>query len=216
MARIHFLTGNEGKVAEAKHHLEPLGHDVVQLSVEGIVEPQAEELETVARAKLEQAKAQLPNQDDWLMVEDAGLFVEALDGFPGVYSSYALSTLGCHGLLRLLDHLHSEDLHVEAGLRRAEFRAIAALMTPDGIFIGEGACMGRIAPAVDGEGGFGFDPVFIPRDLDLSGAPAEIGVQGEVSTHGRTFAAVDMDLKAKFSHRTEALQDLLSQLGSSE
>jgi len=216
MARIHFLTGNEGKVAEAKHHLEPLGHDVVQLSVEGIVEPQAEELETVARAKLEQAKAHLPNQDDWLMVEDAGLFVEALDGFPGVYSSYALSTLGCHGLLRLLDHLHSEDLHVEAGLRRAEFRAIAALMTPDGIFIGEGACMGRIAPAVDGEGGFGFDPVFIPRDLDLSGAPAEIGVQGEVSTHGRTFAAVDMDLKAKFSHRTEALQDLLSQLGSSE
>jgi len=216
MARIHFLTGNEGKVAEAKHHLEPLGHDVVQLSVEGIVEPQAEELETVARAKLEQAKAHLPNQDDWLMVEDAGLFVEALDGFPGVYSSYALSTLGCHGLLRLLDHLHSEDLHVEAGLRRAEFRAIAALMTPDGIFIGEGACMGRIAPAVDGEGGFGFDPVFIPRDLDLSGAPAEIGVQGEVSTHGRTFAAVDMDLKAKFSHRTEALQDLLSQLGTSE
>jgi len=216
MARIHFLTGNEGKVAEAKHHLEPLGHDVVQLSVEGIVEPQADELETVARAKLEQAKAHLPNQDDWLMVEDAGLFVEALDGFPGVYSSYALSTLGCHGLLRLLDHLHSEDLHVEAGLRRAEFRAIAALMTPDGIFIGEGACMGRIAPAVDGEGGFGFDPVFIPRDLDLSGAPAEIGVQGEVSTHGRTFAAVDMDLKAKFSHRTEALQDLLSQLGSSE
>ncbi|DAC09000.1 MAG TPA: non-canonical purine NTP pyrophosphatase [Candidatus Poseidoniaceae archaeon] len=216
MARIHFLTGNEGKVAEAKHHLEPLGHDVVQLSVEGIVEPQADELETVARAKLEQAKAHLPNQDDWLMVEDAGLFVEALDGFPGVYSSYALSTLGCHGLLRLLDHLHSDDLHVEAGLRRAEFKAIAALMTPDGIFIGEGACMGRIAPAVDGEGGFGFDPVFIPRDLDLSGAPAEIGVQGEVSTHGRTFAAVDMDLKAKFSHRTEALQDLLSQLGISE
>lgn len=216
MARIHFLTGNEGKVAEAKHHLEPLGHDVVQLSAEGIVEPQAEKLETVARAKLEQAKAHLPNQDDWLMVEDAGLFVEALDGFPGVYSSYALSTLGCHGLLRLLDHLHSDDLHVEAGLRRAEFRAITALMTPDGIFIGEGACMGRIAPAVDGEGGFGFDPVFIPRDLDLSGAPAEIGVQGEVSTHGRTFAAVDMDLKAKFSHRTEALQDLLSQLGSSE
>ena len=67
MARIHFLTGNEGKVAEAKHHLEPLGHDVVQLSVEGIVEPQADELETVARAKLEQAKAHLPNQDDWLI-----------------------------------------------------------------------------------------------------------------------------------------------------
>ncbi|MGB2506956.1 MAG: non-canonical purine NTP pyrophosphatase, partial [Candidatus Poseidoniaceae archaeon] len=71
-------------------------------------------------------------------------------------------------------------------------------MTPEGVFIGEGACLGRIAPAVDGEGGFGFDPVFIPRDLALSGEPADIGVQGEVSTHGRTFAAVDMDLKGKF------------------
>ncbi|GIS27679.1 MAG: non-canonical purine NTP pyrophosphatase [Methanobacteriota archaeon] len=186
------------------------------MSVDGIVEPQAEDLETVARSKLEQAKAHLPHPGDWLMVEDAGLFVEALDGFPGVYSSYALSTLGNHGLLRLLDHLHSEDLHVEAGLRRAEFKAVAALMTPEGLFIGEGSCVGRIAPAVDGEGGFGFDPVFIPRDLDLAGEPTEIGVQGEVSTHGRTFAAVDMDLKGKFSHRTRALMDLLTQLGPAE
>jgi inosine/xanthosine triphosphate pyrophosphatase family protein len=87
-------------------------------------------------------------------------------------------------------------------------------MTPDGVFIGEGSCVGRIAPAGDGEGGFGFDPVFIPRDLDLSGKPAEIGVQGEVSTHGRTFAAVEMALKGKFSHRTRALKDLLAQLGT--
>ena len=74
----------------------------------------------------------------------------------------------------------------------------------------------RIAPAVDGEGGFGFDPVFIPRDLDLAGEPTEIGVQGEVSTHGRTFAAVDMELKGNFSHRTRALKDLLTQLGPAE
>jgi len=52
--------------------------------------------------------------------------------------------------------------------------------------------------------------------LDLSGAPAEIGVQGEVSTHGRTFAAVDMDVKGKFSHRTRALKDLLTQLGTTD
>ena len=56
--------------------------------------------------------------------------------------------------------------------------------------------------------------MFIPRDLDLSGQPADIGVQGEVSTHGRTFAAVDMDVKGKFSHRTRALEDLLTQLGA--
>ena len=170
MARIHFLTGNEGKLAEAVHHLAPLGHEVVHLSVDGIVEPQAEDLETVARSKLEQAKAHLPNPNDWLMVEDAGLFVEALDGFPGVYSSYALSTLGNHGLLRLLDHLHSEDLHVEAGLRRAEFKAVAALMTPEG-FIGEGSCVAASLPPWTGEGGFGFDPVFIPGTSTSRASP---------------------------------------------
>ena len=73
MARIHFLTGNEGKLVEAVHHLGPLGHEVVHLSVDGIIEPQADDLETIARSKLEQARAHLPNPDDWLMVEDAGL-----------------------------------------------------------------------------------------------------------------------------------------------
>ncbi len=214
MTRIHFLTSNEGKVSEAALHLEPLGYQVVQLHVDGIVEPQSDDLETVARAKIDQAKAHLPTEDAWILVEDAGLFVTSLDGFPGVYSAYALQTIGCAGILRLLSHLHSEDLKVESGLRAAEFRAVACLHTPHGTMVGHGTCPGRIAANVDGEGGFGFDPVFIPRDLDLAGQPVEAGQQGEVSTHGRTFAAVDSATKAAFSHRIRALTDLLSQVPS--
>ena len=44
-----------------------------------------------------------------LLVEDAGLFVDALNGFPGVYSSYVLKTLDLHGILKLMSHLKSED-----------------------------------------------------------------------------------------------------------
>jgi XTP/dITP diphosphohydrolase len=214
MARIHFLTSNQGKVREAALHLEPLGHDVLQLHVEGIVEPQSDDLEAVARSKIEQAKTHLPSKDAWILVEDAGLFVRSLDGFPGVYSAHALNTIGCAGLLRLLSHLQSKDLRVEAGLREAEFRAVACLRTPEGVLVGHGRCPGRIAVTQDGEGGFGFDPIFIPRDLDLAGQPVEAGENGEISTHGRTFAAVEPATKDVFSHRARALKDLFAQVPS--
>ena len=78
MRTVWFMTGNVGKVREAKHALEPLGFNVQQLVIEGvdISEPQCDDLEIVARSKLEQARVHLPNQNDGLMVEDAGLFVE--------------------------------------------------------------------------------------------------------------------------------------------
>ena len=117
------MTGNVGKVREAKHALEPLGFDVKQLVVEGleVSEPQCDDLEVVARSKLQQAQAHLPHPDDALMVEDAGLFVEALNGFPGVYSAYVLNTLGCDGILKLMEKNDN---------RTAEFQAVTALLLP--------------------------------------------------------------------------------------
>ena len=89
---VWFLTSNQGKLAEAAHHFANIGMVVQALEVPGgaIVEPQASDLETVAEAKLRQALAHIPHEGALVMVEDAGLFVEALDGFPGVYSSYCL------------------------------------------------------------------------------------------------------------------------------
>src|SRR6056300_1642921 len=139
---IWFLTGNAGKLAEAQHHLHPLGYEVRLLSVygENIVEPQASDLETVARAKLEQALGHLPSPQARVLVEDAGLFVDALNGFPGVYSAYALDTLGCHGILRLLAHLSSDDPVQAKRLRSARFWAVAGLWDGEQMVIGVGDC----------------------------------------------------------------------------
>ena len=103
---VWFLTTNEGKVAEARAHLSPLGYQVEQLSIQDdeIIEPQADDLYSVAKQKLAQAGKHLPSNfsiGDILLVEDAGLFIDALDGFPGVYSSYVHSTIGLDGILRL-------------------------------------------------------------------------------------------------------------------
>ncbi len=194
MRTVWFMTGNTGKVREAKHALEPLGFKVRQLIVEGvdIMEPQCEDLESVARSKLKQARHHLPNPNDALMVEDAGLFVEPLDGFPGVYSAYVLKTLGCDGILKLVEG-HER--------RNAEFQAVAALLLDGSIHISKGICPGTLALNASGMEGFGFDPIFIPHDLERDGAIH--------STNGLTFADVDLSVKEQFSHRRKALDGLL-------
>lgn len=218
MARtIWFLTGNSGKLREATHHLQPLGYEVRQLIVEkgGIVEPQVDTLEEVAQSKIAQALLHLPDgSQDLILVEDAGLFVDALNGFPGVYSSYVLNTIGCNGVLRLLDHLQSEDTIQCAQLRSAQFQAVAALWIDGEILYGNGVCPGWIALESSGEDGFGFDPVFTPNDLDAFGEPLPPGTYGEKSVHGKTFAAITMEEKQVYSHRSRALNDLLRQLPS--
>ena len=220
MARtIWFLTGNSGKLREATHHLQPLGYEVRQLIVEkgGIVEPQVDTLEEVAQSKIAQALLHLPDgpkSQDLILVEDAGLFVDSLNGFPGVYSSYVLDTIGCNGVLRLLDHLQSEDTIQCAQLRSAQFQAVAALWIDGQILYGNGVCPGWIALESSGEDGFGFDPVFTPNDLDAFGEPLPPGTYGEKSVHGKTFAAITMEEKQVYSHRSRALNDLLRQLPS--
>ncbi len=208
---IWFLTGNEGKVTEARDHFAKHNIPVRQLEFEA-VEPQAESLEEVALAKIEQAIPKLPNPNDMILVEDAGLFIDALDGFPGVYSSYALETIGCHGILRLMSHLESEDLVQDGRLRKAEFRAVSILYHKGQTIVSEGVCPGRIShQPTEGEG-FGFDPIFIPADLDDDGNALEIGEIGSVSTHGATFGGVSLDQKQLYSHRRRALTGLINNL----
>ena len=211
---VWFLTSNAGKLAEASHHFAELGMTVRALEVpEGsIVEPQASTLEEVAEAKIRQAMEYLPHEGAMVLVEDAGLFVDALDGFPGVYSSYVHDTVGNAGMLRLLAHLLSEDPARSKRLRSASFQAVAALWDGQEIHVGKGVCRGSIAHVVEGEGGFGYDPIFIPSDLDEEGRPLDPETLGAVSTHGQTFGSVDAEMKHQFSHRRRALDDIVRQV----
>ena len=77
---IWFMTTNQGKVEEASQYFASHGIEVKQFEFEA-TEPQADDLEIVALSKIEQAIPHLPNSNDMLLVEDAGLFVDALNGF---------------------------------------------------------------------------------------------------------------------------------------
>lgn len=121
-----------------------------------------------------------------LFIDDSGLFVEALKGFPGVYSSYVFKTVGCEGILRLMDGV--ED-------RRARFECCIGYMAPGGgPFMVKGVAQGSISRRMAGTGGFGYDPVFVPEG------------------HTRTYAQIDVDEKNTMSHRGRAMAKFIEAL----
>ncbi|MEK6984767.1 MAG: RdgB/HAM1 family non-canonical purine NTP pyrophosphatase [Candidatus Thermoplasmatota archaeon] len=184
MTTLTFYTTNKGKATELARQVEPFGYTVRQ-DASGYPEVQADTLREVADAGatwLLTQGAQPP-----FLLEDSGLFVEGLNGFPGVYSRHALDTIGIDGILRLLR---------DASSRRAHFASCLLLVEPGGARLPfEGHCDGAIATAPSGAGGFGFDPIFLPDEGD-----------------GRTFAAMAGTEKAALSHRGKAVAALLRHL----
>ena len=209
--KVWFLTGNEGKVREAKKIFNHYNFELEQMNLD-FLEPQVDSLEEVAEEKMKQAMAFLPEESDALFVEDAGLFIEALNDFPGVFSSYALKTIGCQGIIRLLQHLHSEDLSADSRLRKARFEAVSGIYFKGRMEFFTGICPGKISHEASGEDGFGFDPIFIPSDLDIDGNPTQTGGIGVTSTHGETFGQISSDTKELFSHRAKAVNKAISWL----
>ena len=128
------------------------------------------------------------------VADDTGLEVAALDGAPGVrtarfageHASYADNRTH---LLAALDGVAD---------RRARFRSVVMVAWPDGDeIVVDGACDGEIATEQRGDGGFGYDAVFVPDDGD-----------------GRTFAEMTDAEKHAISHRGRALQNMLTALAA--
>lgn len=174
--RLFFLTKNKGKLEEARRVLANFGIEVEQLEKDRI-EIQSDNLGKIALYSVVQVVTDnLP-----VIAEDAGLFIEALNGFPGPYSSYIYKTIGCKGVLKLMEGVNN---------RRARF--ISAIAYFDGktakLFFGE--VTGNIAYEERGNEGFGFDPIFIPEGYNES------------------FAEMGFEKKNQLSHRAKALRAL--------
>jgi len=192
MATLNFLTGNSGKLAEAQTLFGSLGWKIQSFEVDGkvpdVIEPQSDNLTTVALAKIAQGVELLAAEgriEESLLVEDSGLFIDALPDFPGVYSAHVHKSLGCEGILRLLD----EE-------RAAHFLTVIALWTGEAVEVFVGRCDGKISMEIKGDGGFGYDPIFIPDDID----------------NDYTFAEMTREEKSTCSHRSRALRALFEYL----
>jgi XTP/dITP diphosphohydrolase len=170
---LTFVSTNAGKFHEIREIL--AGFDVkVRWLRRELPEIQADRLETVVEAKLA-AATRLASR---VLVEDSGLFIPSLGGFPGVYSAYALRTIGLNGMLRL----------VRGRERDAVFRTAAGISLGSKRWMRVGESHGQIAGRIRGTHGFGFDPIFIPE------------------RETRTFGQLAMEEKNRRSHRAQAIR----------
>ncbi|MFB6272120.1 MAG: RdgB/HAM1 family non-canonical purine NTP pyrophosphatase [Salinibacter sp.] len=188
-------TGNPGKVTELRSLLADLSIDL--LSVHDLdhapeVEEDADTLDGNARKK---ALAFSEHTGRPALADDTGLEVAALDGGPGVHTARfagpdATPDDNKRKLLAVMEN---------ATDRRARFRTVAALVDADGpVHTFEGVCKGTITTEPRGDGGFGYDPLFLPDGYD------------------QTFAEMPSETKNRISHRKRALDAVRQFLADSE
>jgi XTP/dITP diphosphohydrolase len=183
---LHLATGNAHKAAEFQRLAETSGLPV-KIIAAAKMPPVVEDTGTFtgnARKKAAALKAILP-ADAWVLADDSGVCVDALDGAPGVESAYFAGPE--HDAAANLRKLTEVMKDVPDGARAARFVCVLFLLGPDGTEqVFEGRCEGVLARAPVGGEGFGYDPLFIPAGYD------------------RTYAEIDAAAKNKLSHRGRA------------
>jgi XTP/dITP diphosphohydrolase len=176
---VFFATNNFNKFNEARRVLAEYKIASAMLKVK-TAEIQSDNLSEIAQTSAIDAfrRCHLP-----VTVEDAGLFVDALHGFPGPYAAYAYKTIGNVGVLKLMENV--ED-------RKATFQSVIAYYDGHSAPVCfEGEAAGKITNEErrgNGKSGFGFDPIFQPAG----------------ST--KTFAEMTVEEKNGFSHRAKAVR----------
>jgi len=189
--KIILATGNHGKIRE----IESLLGDFEIVAYKDILEPFeiVEDGDSFAKNALIKAKAiyqKLPESEKNSIVlsDDSGISVPALGGEPGIFSArYAGNNVSDNdNLNRLVKELKS--LGVDSA--RAYYTASIALIAPFGEWVAHGWMYGRVITSPKGNGGFGYDPMFIPDGFD------------------KTLGDLSSQIKSKISHRTKALNNI--------
>lgn len=178
--KLKVITSNPGKVREYQKEFKDYGIEMEHFP-HPYDEVQTSDLEEVVNKGMDTIVSEGIRD---FIVDDSGLFVDSLKGFPGVWSAYAQKTIGNQGILRLMEGV--ED-------RSAEFRCCIGCDIDGRRIVVTGICRGTITDGERGKDGFGFDPVF--------------SHDGE-----RTFAEIPLDEKNSVSHRGNAVKLLIAEM----
>ena len=194
ITQLVLATHNKGKVAEISDMLAPFGIEVVSAGDLNLPEPAETETTFVGNALI---KARAAAQASGLpcLADDSGLCVTALNGDPGVYSA---DWAGPDKNFQLAMTKVWDGIK-DAADKSAYFISVLALVMPDGAeHLFEGRCQGQIVWPPRGDGGFGYDPIFV--------------ADGET----RTFGEMTLSEKKTFSHRGKAFDTFKSFLNGTK
>lgn len=191
MRKLVLSTGNKNKVKEIKEILKDMPIQILTKDQVGLFDLDVVEDGTSLEANsLKKARAISNLVDAIVMGDDSGLFVDSLNGDPGIYSSRYGGEDGN-------DSLNNKVLlkNLEGKNRQATFKSVIAFITEDKKeYTVYGECKGKILEEADGDNGFGYDPIFSPDGYEYS------------------FASMPIDVKNSISHRKKALDKFREKL----
>ena len=172
MEQLYFVTSNEGKIKEAEMILgipiKPMRADLEEI--------QSLDLEEIVKAKAIKAFELVQKP---LFVDDVGLYIEAWNGFPGPFVKYLRDAVGNEGLLKMMKNETNRKIIAKAAIGFHNGKEVITFM---------GEVKGTLAVEPRGQGGWGWDPIFIPSHTD------------------KTYAELTVEEKNAVSHRREVLE----------
>ena len=185
--KIVFATNNAHKLEEVAAMLGDT-FEVLSLRAIGCEEDIPETADTFAGNAMLKARYVKEHYGYDCFADDSGLEVDALDGAPGVYSARYSGGGSEENMTKLLANM------AEKNERGAQFRTVIALLKGEEAQLFEGIVRGSIIEERRGEGGFGYDPIFVPEGYD------------------HTFAELGSEVKNRISHRAKAVEQLVKAL----
>ena len=193
--KIVMASGNAGKIRELSRLLDGLDIEVIAQSELGVSDAD-ETGTTFAENSLLKAKHAALQTGLPAIADDSGLSVDALNGAPGVYSA-RYAGIDCDDEAnndKLLDALQYIDE------RGAAFHCVATYVEPSGEpLVAEGECRGEILRARQGDGGFGYDPLFLVPECDCSSAELTQAQKNQRSHRGQALRKLVALLEQRFS-----------------
>lgn len=188
--KLVLSTGNKNKVYEIKEILKDLPIEVLSKDDVGLGHVNViEDGTTLTENSVKKAVALSEHTDYMVMADDSGLFVDSLNGDPGVYSNRYAGEEGndLANNIKLLDAMKN----IPTEERGAKFLTLISLVTEDKEVITiQGQLLGSVGTELQGDKGFGYDPLFIPKGYD------------------KTFALLGQEIKNSISHRAQALKEM--------
>lgn len=189
--RLHLASGNSHKAAELQELARAAGLPVEIISARtvGGMPEVVEDAGTFvgnARKKAKALQAKLP-RGSWVLADDSGVCVDALDGGPGVESAYFAGPQhdAAANLRKLAEVMHD----VPDERRGAHFLCVLLVLNGNGEeWVFEGVCGGRLLREPRGGAGFGYDPLFVPAGYELSYAELGDDVKNRISHRARAWA----------------------------
>lgn len=200
-AKIVAATGNKHKIEEIESITKKFGMNVITKAEAGVAELDVEETGTTFEENsFIKAEAIMKATGMPAIADDSGLEADALDGAPGVYSARfsgedATDESNNIKLMQLMEDVPDDK-------RGARFVSVVTLCFPDGTVVSaRGECPGTLRRSPRGDGGFGYDPLFVPDGYE------------------KTYAELTAEEKNSISHRAKALEilrDKLKEMGYEE